>query len=64
MLPLQKRATATVGYAQTGAERDTTNLNLYLHTPSLDEVSDGNIICQQLLDARAPDAIQMVIFGQ
>lgn len=34
-----------------------TNLNLYVHNLTLDEVSDKNIICQQLLDIRAPDSI-------
>lgn len=34
-----------------------TNLKLYVHKLTLDEVSDKNIICQQLRDIRAPDSI-------
>lgn len=60
MLSVQKKANAAVSLAHTGDERllgCVTNLKLYVHKLTLDEVSDKNIICQQLLDIRAPDAI-------
>lgn len=58
MLSVQKRPMQPSAMQTQGHKRLLSCItNLYVHKLTLDEVSDKSIICQQLLDVRAPDSI-------